>query len=82
MKSMPVVCALAAIAIALAACGRDEAPKPAATSAATKAEETTSHEHGGLPGLADALKADEKKEEAKPMPPAAPTAAPAEGVKK
>jgi uncharacterized lipoprotein len=60
MRTQLAVCALSIIA--LAACGRDEAPKPAATS-----------------GVA---KADEKKEEAKPMPPAAPTAAPAEGAKR
>ena len=35
-----------------------------------------------LPAPADASKGEDKKEEAKPMPPAAPTAPPAEGVKK
>jgi hypothetical protein len=50
-----VVCALYVIAVSLAACGRDEAPKPPPAS---------------------------KAEEAKPMPPAAPAAAPAEGARK
>ena len=65
MKAHLIV-ALSAAALSLAACNKDEPPKPPAPKT-TPAAATT-----------PAPKADE----AKPMPPAAPTAAPADGGKK
>ena len=78
MKSRLMVCALSFAALSIAACGRDEAQKPASSSASLP---PAANEYS-LPAPADASKGEDKKEEAKPMPPAAPTAPPAEGVKK
>jgi len=98
MKTSLIVFTLCAAALSLAACKSEEPAKPAtpkvAPAAATTTTTTTTtsdekshgYEPGGMPGIADALKGDtkaeEKKDDAKPMPPAAPTPPPAEGAKK
>jgi hypothetical protein len=82
-----VLCALTVAAFLVAACSESPAPKSAAPSAAAPAtadakKEEASHgyEPGGLPGLADAMKGETKKDESKPDQ--VPVPLPAEPAKK
>jgi hypothetical protein len=92
MRAVPATILALSIAGFLAACGggtTESKPATPASADAGKKEQHQPHEHGGLPGLADALKGEDKKEEAKPAEPAKPadaakpaeTAKPAEAAK-
>ena len=83
MKSTLVTFTVTIAALLVAACGGDAPPakatSPGAAPAQVKKDEApVPNEYSTIPAPAE----EPKKEAAKPMPPAAPTAAPAEGVKK
>ena len=77
MKTTLTGLLLTLAALSLAACKDEAPPKPGAAAEPAK---PVANEYS-MPTPADE-KPEPKKEAARPLPPAAPTAAPAEGVKK